>query len=290
MSWLKNSTIGASLGKLRGSTSPSKDFDLSACYDSFRKHWQQINDIISRTETGDKAVKPDDVLAVVSNLDHMVTLLILELKSNGSNNPCLEHVLSENLLDCLYEWSLTCGKFVLALRMEQLKLYEVLVSHSHTQLLVHEAFHRPLLRLLTMSSDNCFNEELDKRLVVLLNQLCVSLVHHRELLQLFFHYDSNSKPMFIIFSLLIPFIHRDGAVGHQARDALLFCMSISKQNENVAQFIAHHSNVCPVLATGLSGLYSSLPCKQVIDPDCTTRLTPEDINETQELADRKSVV
>lgn len=50
MSWIKNSSLGTSFGKLRSANSPSKECDPSACYDSFRKHWQQTNDIIERTQ------------------------------------------------------------------------------------------------------------------------------------------------------------------------------------------------------------------------------------------------
>lgn len=55
---------------------------------------------------------------------------------------------------------------------------------------------------------------------------------------------------FVIFSLLIPFVHREGPIGHQARDALLLCMALSKKNTNIGMYIAKHSNLCPVLATG----------------------------------------
>lgn len=51
---------------------------------------------------------------------------------------------------------------------------------------------------------------------------------------------------FVLFSLLIPFVHREEGIGQQARDALLLCMSLSKKNESVAQYIIQHSNVCPV--------------------------------------------
>jgi hypothetical protein len=53
----------------------------------------------------------------------------------------------------------------------------------------------------------------------------------------------------MIFTLLIPFVHREGGIGQQARDALLLCMSLSKKNETVGSYIAEHSNVCPVSVT-----------------------------------------
>lgn len=66
---------------------------------------------------------------------------------------------------------------------------------------------------------------------------------------------------FLIFSLLIPFVHREGDIGREARDALLKIMRLSKLYDTIGNYVAHESNFCPVVATGLSGLYSSLPRK-----------------------------
>jgi hypothetical protein len=81
-----------------------------------------------------------------------------------------------------------------AIRLEQLKLYELLVSHSRHQLLVHEPFIRPLLRLLTSCAGEVFSVKLEERLVVLLNQLCVSLMQNIELLDLFFYASADQGP------------------------------------------------------------------------------------------------
>lgn len=70
--------------------------------------------------------------------------------------------------------------------MEQLKLYEQLVSHSRHQLLVHEPFLRPLLKLLASSQNEIYPPDVEKRLVILLNQLCVVLMQNVHLLDLFF--------------------------------------------------------------------------------------------------------
>ncbi len=50
----------------------------------------------------------------------------------------------------------------------------------------------------------------------------------------------------LIFSLLVPFIHRDGSLGQQARDALLLVMATSASNHAVARHIAENSYFCPV--------------------------------------------
>lgn len=60
------------------------------------------------------------MLGVVTHLDHMVTLLLVELHHCNKLSlpgapappaPCLEHLLSENLLDKLYEWGVKTGRY-----------------------------------------------------------------------------------------------------------------------------------------------------------------------------------
>lgn len=252
--------------------------------------------VISFITQQTRQTQHDDVLAVVNHLDHMVTLLLVELHNcnkialpNGHqpSAPCLEFMLSENLLDKLYEWSLSTGRYSNAVRLEQLKLYELLVSHSRHQLLVHEPFLRPLLKLLASSQNEIFPEDVGKRLVILLNQLCVVLMQNVHLLDLFFcstqqhgqQVTGGNQTNFIIFSLLIPYVHCDGSIGHQARDALLLCMSLSQKNSNIGTYIANHSSMCPVLVTGLCGLYSSLPNAIEISSIDWFRITADDVND-----------
>ncbi|XP_033216666.1 UPF0518 protein CPIJ015043 isoform X2 [Belonocnema kinseyi] len=289
MSWLRGSPLGTNFGKQRSRDSPPKDADPTACYDSFRKHWQQSYEIISNTQPPKGLPKQDDVLGVVNHVDQMVTLLLLELRNCGvpnhrntaspTHSPCLEHLLSENLLDKLYEWSIHTGRFNNAVRLEQLKLYQLLVSYN-SALLAHEPVTRPLLRLLGQCANDILPFEVEKKLVILLNQLCVALMQNLALLDLFFHPSATGKNKFIIFTLLIPHIHREGGVGQQARDSMLLCMSLSKKNDEVGNYIADPSTgVCPVLATGLNALYSALPRKLDIETDDWHRLTPDDIND-----------
>ena len=82
-----------------------------------------------------------------------------------------------------------------------------------------------------------------------------------DLLRFFFHADSavsnnstsspsHSGSSFLVFSLLVGFLHRDGHVGQQARDALINVMAMSRKNEHVGNYIAKHSNFCPVSLVG----------------------------------------
>ncbi|KAH8298227.1 hypothetical protein KR018_011407 [Drosophila ironensis] len=318
MSWLRQSSHGGGGGGVASAghagnprqrpIDAATDCDPRACYDSFCKHWQQAHEIIQHSAPPSH----DDVLGVVSHLDYMVTLLLVELHhcnkvalpaveaSGPPAAPCLEFLLSENLLDKLYEWSCATGRYANAVRLEQLKLYELLVSHSRHQLLCHEPFLRPLLKILASSQGEIFPPDLEKRLVILLNQLCVVLMQNVHLLDLFFfsaqtqvqeQIQNGSVPQpksgtttnFIIFSLLIPYVHREGSLGHQARDALLLCMALSQKNSNIGTYIAQYSSICPLLVTGLGGLYSRLPNSIEISAIDWHRITPDDVTEIPEL-------
>lgn len=78
-------------------------------------------------------------------------------------------------------------------------------------------------------------------------------------------------------------MHSEGSLGHQARDALLLCMSLSQKNSNVGTYIAKYSSMCPVLVTGLGGLYSSLPNSFEIGQSDWYRITPDDVADIPKL-------
>lgn len=202
---------------------------------------------------------------------------------NPPHTPIFDHFLGEEILDTILTWSLNTGEYVNALKLEQLKVHEQLLSHSRQEILVYKPIIRPLLRLLS-ACGGCVPVEVEKRLVVLLNQMCVCLLHNHQLLDFFFQFSSDQGPTkFMIFSLLLPFVHREGGIGQQARDALLLCMALSASHATVGQYIAQHSNFCPVLAAGLSGLYSMLPRSLNVESDGWHRLSVEDISDIPQL-------
>lgn len=80
------------------------------------------------------------------------------------------------------------------------------------------------------------------------HQVCVSVARQPVVLEMLFRAApaQQGSTNLLIFSLLVPFIHRDGAIGQQARDALLLVMAASASNEAVARYIAENSYFCPV--------------------------------------------
>ncbi|NXX47097.1 F16A1 protein, partial [Tricholaema leucomelas] len=240
--------------------------DPETCMIVFRTHWAQVlkilekHDPLKNTQAKYGAISPDEASTVQNYVEHMLFLLIEEQAKDSSMGPILEFVVSENIMEKLFLWSLR-REFTDETKMEQLKMYEMLVTQSHQPLLHHKPILKPLMMLLSSCSGSA-TPTVETELVILLNQLCSIIAKDPSILELFFHTsEDQGAANFLIFSLLIPFIHREGTVGQQARDALLFIMSLSAENNVVANHIAENTYFCPVLATGLSGLYSSLPTK-----------------------------
>ncbi|KAE8630184.1 hypothetical protein XENTR_v10000720 [Xenopus tropicalis] len=240
--------------------------DSETCTMVFKNHWNQVQRILEshdpfkNTQAKYRSISADEVSAVQNYVEHMLMLLIEEEVTDAAMGPILEYVVSENIMEKLFLWSLR-REFTDETKYEQLKMYELLVTQSHQPLLHHKPILKPLMMLLSACSGTS-TAVVETKLAVLLNQLCSILAKDPSILELFFHTsEDQGAANFLIFSLLIPFIHREGTVGQQARDALLFIMSLSAENNVVAKHIVEGTFFCPVLATGLSGLYSSLPTK-----------------------------
>ena len=91
------------------------------------------------------------------------------------------------------------------------------------------------------------NESQD-HLVMLLNQLCSRLRDNIELVEIFFRSSDKSQKgeKFVIFTILLRFLHSDGHVGSRARDALLLCISLSKSHDGIGDYIANGTDFCHV--------------------------------------------
>ncbi|MGH0182606.1 UNVERIFIED_CONTAM: hypothetical protein FKN15_017511 [Acipenser sinensis] len=252
-----------------------KGVDPETCMIVFKNHWAQVLKILEKHDplrsTGGIGIgggglrfgpiPGDEASAVQNYVEHMLLLLMEEESGQvGSMGPILEFVVTENVMEKLFLWSLR-REFTDDMKIEQLKMYEMLVVQSQQPLLHHKPVLKPLMMLLSSCSGTA-TPAVEAALVILLNQLCSILAKDPSILELFFHTsEDQGAANFLIFSLLIPFIHCEGIVGQQARDALLLIMSLSAENQVVAKHIAENTYFCPVLATGLSGLYSSLPAK-----------------------------
>nr|XP_046236951.1 FHF complex subunit HOOK interacting protein 1A-like [Scatophagus argus] len=267
--------------------------DPETCMIVFKNHWAQVVRILEKHEPGRSGISAlsflsghaggssgtlrlgpipaDEASAVQNYVEHMLFLLMEEeAGQGGAMGPILEFVVLEGVMERLFLWSLR-RQFTEDMKLEQLRMYQMLLSQARQPLLHHKPVLRPLMMLLAScaGAGTGSGGVVEAELVLLLNQLCVALVKDPSVLELFFHTsEDQGAANFLLFSLLIPYIHRQGSVGQQARDALLLIMSLSASDSRVAQHIAENTYFCPVLATGLSGLYSSLPARlQVYSED-----------------------
>ncbi|KAM9335760.1 FHF complex subunit HOOK-interacting protein 1A-like [Symphorus nematophorus] len=267
--------------------------DPETCMIVFKNHWAQVVKILEKHEPGRSStsalsflsghassssgalrlgpIPADEASAVQNYVEHMLFLLMEEeAGQGGAMGPILEFVVLEGVMERLFLWSLR-RQFTEDMKLEQLRMYQMLLSQARQPLLHHKPVLRPLMMLLASCAGGGTGSGgvVEAELVLLLNQLCVALVKDPSVLELFFHTsEDQGAANFLLFSLLIPYTHRQGSVGQQARDALLLIMSLSASDPRVAQHIAENTYFCPVLATGLSGLYSSLPARlQVYSED-----------------------
>ncbi|KAF6103281.1 family with sequence similarity 160 member A2 [Phyllostomus discolor] len=259
--------------------------DPETCLMVFKNHWSQVVRILERQGPRVAPGGADDLSAVRNHTYQMLTLLAEDRavpSAPTAPGPLLEFALHEDLLTRVLAWQLQwdgLGDGVEERRAEQLKLFEMLVSEARQPLLRHGPVREALLTLL----DACgrpvpSSPALDEGLVLLLSQLCVCLAREPSLLEFFLQPppEPGAAPRLLLFSLLVPFVHREGTLGQQARDALLLLMALSAGSPTVGRYIADHSYFCPVLATGLSALYSSLPRKIEVPGDDWHCLRRED--------------
>ncbi|XP_035029755.2 FHF complex subunit HOOK interacting protein 1B [Hippoglossus stenolepis] len=286
MSWLSRLNPRGSGSRSGRSAAPSSPCtaDPETCLMVFENHWRQVSWVLEQHEPSSSS---DDLTAVRNHTDQMLCLLAEERPAESAEGgpsvppmgPILELVVTENILECLVQWHLRRGLDPDS-QGALLKLFEMLIGQSQQPLLQHTAVLHPLLRLMGACADPDLGcpPVLENSLVLLLNQVCVTMARQPVVLEMLFRAApaQQGSTNLLIFSLLVPFIHRDGAIGQQARDALLLVMAASASHEAVACYIAENSYFCPVLATGLSALYSSLPRKIEVRGDDWHALRRED--------------
>ncbi|KAF5918778.1 hypothetical protein HPG69_005816 [Diceros bicornis minor] len=229
--------------------------DPETCLMVFKNHWSQVVRILERQGPRAAPGGADDLSAVRNHTYQMLTLLAEDRvvpSAPTAPGPLLEFALREDLLTRVLAWQLQwdeLGDGVEERRAEQLKLFEMLVSEARQPLLRHGPVREALLTLL----DACgrpvpSSPALDEGLVLLLSQLCVCLAREPSLLEFFLQPppEPGAAPRLLLFSRLVPFVHREGTLGQQARDALLLLMALSAGSPTVGCYIADHSYFCPV--------------------------------------------
>lgn len=198
-------------------------------------------------------ISGDEASAVQNYVEHMLFLLTEEeCDVDRAVGPILEFVLMENVMERLFVWSLR-RDFTEAAKLEQLCMYEMLVSRARQPLLHHKAILRPFAMLLSSCGPSSSSAPVEAELVRLLHRLCCMLARDDTALQLFLFHSGQDQGAanFLLFSLLLPFVHRDGPVGGQARDALILIVALSACDITVANHITQNTYFCPVSCVGI---------------------------------------
>ncbi|KAL5112607.1 hypothetical protein TcWFU_007862 [Taenia crassiceps] len=181
--------------------------------------------------------------------------------------------LASKLINCkflakLVSWGTTGGSVPSNMKhfvLQNLLLkFDFLISQAKQSLLFSTAIFQPLLRLIDFCRS--LSEHLSENLSRLLYTLSVLLCRDPVLLEFSKQVSHDvTRDEYFIFSQLVPLLHLQGLSGTNARDALLLILALSDRDAEVANYLTSKSDICPVLATGLSGHYSCLPKRIVPD-------------------------
>ena len=222
-------------------------------FKEFRDAVQSTKEVMAENHHG---ISEADLQVLNTHLSTLVPHLVHE-ENDGSGHPgpYLEHLLEQSLLELLQSWSSRLSH-VDELSRLQLRLYLILLSECRQQVLQHMGIVRPLKRLVqscarkNMMLMDEHTSSVDSALVHLLMQLCVMMNSEATALEQFLSqvdpHASNSQPQFVVFEMLMPYMHHEGLIGRQARDALLLCLGQLVVDARVLKYIERESNFCTV--------------------------------------------
>jgi len=220
-------------------------------------HWRELHGIITTGITD-----PFDVVDIKKHLTAMGKLVAEETPhSTGRTGDCLEHLLSEDVIEKIYTLSLRERSYSKDLRLCILNFFVELLSSSQP-LLIHQQVLRPLTKLLH-SLEESRDEDITAAMVPVLYQICVIIHDNPSLLDLFFMDGrKSSQSKCLVFALLISHIHEttnrvltgdvygsgSQSVAICSRDAVLLFLSLAKKmnHKGVAAFITNDTSFCPV--------------------------------------------
>ncbi|KAK4014764.1 hypothetical protein OUZ56_027272 [Daphnia magna] len=244
--------------------------DNDACFETYRHHCVQLEQTISSYDS-DTVPMDDFELIITSHLEHLVNLVgkdVEKKKSISGPSACLDHFLNRNIISMVCAWSLENkhdGLLVAAAEAIDAILAAAKKVDKDLDLLRDASFHQPISQLFKKYevenvSGKCVSAKMETILVSLSYYICVFIVREPSYLDLFYDIATiANEPKFPMMTLLICNLHKCGAQGQTSRDNLKLLMALAKEHQLLAQFIALHSDLCPVVATGLSALFSDLP-------------------------------
>nr|CDS27435.2 protein FAM160A1 [Hymenolepis microstoma] len=181
--------------------------------------------------------------------------------------PLAIKLIESDYLSRLLSWctALECPQETNQLILHRLlENFDFLISQAKQSLLFSNVIFQPILKLIDACQD--LADPFLGSLSHLLYTLSVLLCRDPILLEFSKQVSRDvTRNEYFIFSSLVPLLHLPGSSGSKARDALLLILQLSDRDTEVANYLTCKSDICPVLATSLSGYYSCLPKRLVFN-------------------------
>lgn len=224
---------------------------------------------------------------IPSKLRQMVDLLVDEEARQEDNTTglCMEYFLKHGVLQYLVTTA-EKADYPVGIRGEAIQMINNLIELLDDRFLVHNAVHKPTIKLLRFCVlDDRQSELYSDSLVDLMYTICSKIHGFPALLNIFFHDkhwlttpqknpatdqptipeaasgDEPHEYEFLLFTYLLRFVHREGRSGDYARTGLLFLMEMA--DDQLGDFILE-SDFATIMAAGLGALYSQLPRKLIV--------------------------
>ncbi|KAI8376052.1 Retinoic acid induced 16-like protein-domain-containing protein [Radiomyces spectabilis] len=234
---------------------------------------------------------------IPDKLRQMVDMLVDEeaRQEDNTTGVCMEYFLKNGVLQYLVNVS-EKADYPVGIRGESIRTIASMVDLLDDRFLVHNAVHKPTVKLLRFCVlDERQSELYHEDLVDLMYIICSKIHGFPALLNVFFHdkqwlttpqkphrisqlhpqqqqppppqtqqppsTETSPEYEFLLFTYLLRFVHREGRSGDFARTGLLFLMEMA--TNQLGDFILE-SDFATIMAAGLGALYSQLPRKLVI--------------------------
>ncbi|KAJ2805279.1 hypothetical protein H4R20_002157 [Coemansia guatemalensis] len=267
----------------------------------FEKAWKMVQSVCYYQSKWQGT--PVETTPLPAQLQTMFDLLVQEdIAQAGTGDwttgACMEYLLGNAVLDELVR--LAEADQPLGVRAVVVSNLATFISLADDKLLVQKAVHNPVLDLLRRhGSPDPAQRADDSTFVDLLYAICSKIRGDPMLLNIFFQdrkwlrsveqhsfssdsiaammrsieslrstdSDASSGFEFLLFSHLLRFVHRDGAIGDTARTSLLFLLELATTeimastggNTALELFILEDSGFAAILSATLGAMYSRLP-------------------------------
>ncbi|KAI9272740.1 Retinoic acid induced 16-like protein-domain-containing protein [Phascolomyces articulosus] len=237
----------------------------------FHNCWDYIHNIFDSNDN--KMNVHVQQTEIPDKLRQMVDMLVDEearQEEDSTTGVCMEYFLKNGVLHYLVSVAEKTD-YPVGIRGETIKMVANMVDLLDDRFLVHNAVHRPtvkLLRFCVLDQQYQYHEDL----VDLMYIICSKIHGFPALLNIFFHHNPTGYDEFLLFTYLLRFVHREGRSGDYARTGLLFVMEMATA-DHLGDFILS-SDFATIMAAGLGALYSQLPRKLVIKDDSLLTKSP----------------